>query len=359
MIKPRKEIESIIPYQPGKPISDVQREFGLTTIYKLASNENPFGSSEKVKEALKAYIDGGVNLYPDGNATELRSALAAFTGRDFNEILASSGADEMIELIARAYLNPGDEVVTSQWTFSRYTDASTIMGAQLQLVPTKEYAIDLEGILDKVNEKTRLIWVCNPNNPTGSMITEKDLLDFFDRVPKTTLIVYDEAYREYVTDPDYPQNSQNFIDAYPNVIVMRTLSKIYGLAGIRCGFCLAQPEIIENINRVRPPFNVNVLAQTAGVVALEDQDFVQKVKANNTEQKNWIYDQLQALGLKTYPSQANFILFETHRPSSEIFDELQKRGVIVRPMPGNLVRVSIGLPHENQAFIEQLKIVLQ
>lgn len=358
MIKPRKEIESIIPYQPGKPISDVQREFGLTTIYKLASNENPFGTSEKVKEAIKDYVDGGVNIYPDGNATTLRETLAAFTGRDFNEIIASSGADEMIELIARAYLNPGDEVVTSQWTFSRYTDASTIMGAKLHLVPTKEYAIDLGGLLEKINERTRLVWVCNPNNPTGSMIAEKDLLAFFDRIPKDTLIVYDEAYREYVTDPAYPQNSQNFIDTYPNVIVMRTLSKIYGLAGLRCGFCIAQPDIIENINRVRPPFNVNVLAQTAGVVALEDQDFVAKVKANNTEQMAWIYEQLHAMNLKTYPSQANFILFETDKSSSEVFNEMQKRGVIVRPMPGKLIRVSIGLPEENQAFIEQLKSVL-
>ncbi len=357
-IKPRKDIEPIIPYEPGKPIADVAKEYGLTNIIKMASNENPLGSSPHVINGLKDYLDGGINLYPDGNGTDLKEALAQFCDVDTDRIVLSNGADEMLTMVAQAYLNPGDEVVMSEWAFTRYGDASQIMGADIIRTPMIDFAYDLDSLISSITDKTKVLWICNPNNPTGSMIDKDTLYGFLDRIPKQVLIVYDEAYHEFASAENFPRDNQHLIDSYPNVIVVRTFSKIYGLAGLRVGYCITSPGIARNINKVRGPFNVSSMAQYAAIEALKDQAFVKEVYDLNLEGKEYIYEAFKAMGIVYYPSEANHILFETDWNARDLFVAMQKIGVIIRPQKDNYMRVSIGTMEENRRFIEALKEVL-
>ena len=353
----RKEIEGLTPYKPGKPIEDVKREYGLDKVIKLASNENPLGCSERVKEKLSNSLDI-LALYPDGNATELKETLSEKLNISVDNILIPSGSDEMIDLISKTYISPGDEVIMADITFPRYIATTKMMGGIPIVVPLKNFTFDLEGILDKITDKTKMIWICNPNNPTGTMVTKKELINFFDKVPSNVIIAYDEAYREFVTRDDYPMNSIEFVEKYPNVLIMRTFSKAYGLAGIRVAYAVGEKNVVENINKVRGPFNVNSLAQIAAVAALEDQDFIKEIYNVNLEGKNYLYNEFEKLGFEFPESETNHIYVNVERDASEIFVELQKRGVIIRPMGGTWIRVSIGTMEENKIFIEKLKEVL-
>lgn len=353
----REELTNLSPYKPGRPIEDVKREYGLEHVVKLASNENPLGCSPKAVEAIKNALDS-LNLYPDGNCTALKEALSKKLNLSVENIILSSGLDEMIDLLAKTFFKKDDEVVMADITFPRYIATTMMMGAKPVIVPLVNWTYDLKGMLNAITEKTKLIWLCNPNNPTGTMFTEKELVDFLDKVPDDIIVVYDEAYREFVTRDDYPKDSLKFLDKYPNMIILRTFSKIYGLAALRVGYTMASKEIIENINKVRGPFNVNTLAQVAALAALEDEDFINKTYDLNVEGKNYLYEEFDKLNLDYAPSETNHIFVNVGRDGNEVFVELQKRGVIVRPMVETYIRVSIGTMEENRLFIEKLKEVL-
>ncbi|NLM03539.1 MAG: histidinol-phosphate transaminase [Clostridiales bacterium] len=350
-------IKDLKPYVPGRPIDDVKKEYNLEHVIKMASNENPLGCSPKAKEAIEKTLDK-FNYYPDGNATALKEAIAEKFGLKIEQIQPSSGSDEMIDSISKTFLDKGDEVILADITFPRYMSTTKLMGATPVIVPLKDFTYDLEGMKKAVTDKTRLIWLCNPNNPTGTMFNEDILVSFLESIPQNIIVVYDEAYNEFVTRDDYPYNSYKFLDKYPNLIILRTFSKIYGLAALRVGYAFASKEILENIDKVRGPFNVNTLAQVAALAALEDDEFLEKSYILNKEGKEFIYNNFKDLGLWYLPSETNHIFFDTGRDANKVFIELQKRGVIIRPMFDTYARVSIGTMEENRIFIEKLKEIL-
>ncbi|HHT51005.1 MAG TPA: histidinol-phosphate transaminase [Eubacteriaceae bacterium] len=351
----RKELMDLIPYKPGKPIADVQREYGLDKVYKLASNENPLGCSPKVKNAIINALDN-INLYPDGNATLLKEKLSSITGFPTSQILPSSGLDEMIDQIAKTFINDGEEAIMSDHSFVRYIGTTKMMGGVPVIVPMKDgFVFDLDEMLKRINENTKLIWICNPNNPTGTMLSEDQVASFFSKVPEDIIIVYDEAYREFATHKDFPHDSLKFLRKYPNIIIMRTFSKVYGLAALRVGYTIASEEIIENLNKIRPAFNVNSLAQVAALAAIEDKDFVEKTIHNNNIGKEYLYKEFDKMNLNYALSQTNHIWVDVEKDAQEVFVNLQKKGVIIRPQVGNFIRVSIGLAEENEYFIKCLR----
>ena len=353
----RPQIKDLAPYKPGKPIEDVKREFGLKEVTKLASNENPLGSSPKVKEAIISALDE-LNLYPDGNSTDLKKAIADKLGIQPSQVLPSSGSDEMVDQISKTFVNEGDEVIVANVTFPRYLSTAIMMGGTPVVVPLKDFTYDLDAMKKAITPKTKLIWLCNPNNPTGTMFIEKVLLDFLDSVPKNIVVVYDEAYKEYVTNDEYPHESISLLDKYPNVIIMRTFSKAYGLAALRVGYTMASEEIITEINKIRGPFNVTTLSQVAAIAALKDTEFLQKSYEVNKEGKEYLYKAFDEMGIWYAQSETNHIFFDAKKDAQEVFVELQKRGMIVRPIFATFVRVSIGTMEENKRFIELLKEVL-
>ncbi|KGG80123.1 histidinol-phosphate aminotransferase [Caloranaerobacter azorensis H53214] len=353
----REELKDLHAYKPGKPIEDVKKEYGIEKVVKLASNENPLGSSPKAIEAVKKAAEN-LAIYPDGNATMLKNALAKKTGLKTTQILPSSGSDEMIDIIAKTFINKNDEVIMADLTFPRYITTTKMMGGKPVIVPLKNWTYDLEGMKKAITDKTKLIWLCNPNNPTGTMFTEDELLDFLKSVPNNIVVVYDEAYNEYVTRDDYPKNSIKFLKDYSNLIVLRTFSKIYGLAALRVGYALASEEIIHNMNKIRGPFNVNKLAQAAAIAALEDEDFIKKTYELNKQEKEYLYKEFKNLGLEYAPSETNHIFVNVKRDANEVFIELQKRGMIIRPIKDTWVRITIGTPEQNELLIKLLKEVI-
>ncbi len=351
----RKELNDLRPYKPGKPIADVQREYGLDKVYKLASNENPLGCSPKVKEAIRSALDN-INIYPDGNATLLKEKLSKITGFSTSQILPSSGLDEMIDQIAKTFINDGEEAIMSDHSFVRYIGTTKMMGGIPVIVPMKEdFTFDLDEMLNRINDNTKLIWICNPNNPTGTMLTEDQITSFIEKVSEDIIIVYDEAYREFATHKDFPHDSLKFLEKYSNIIIMRTFSKIYGLASLRVGYTIASEIIIENLNKIRPAFNVNSFAQVAALAAMDDRDFVENTIENNNIGKEYLYKEFDKMGLKYALSQTNHIWVDVEKDAQEVFVNLQKKGVIIRPQVGTFIRVSIGLPEENEFFIKCLK----
>ncbi|SHH70312.1 histidinol phosphate aminotransferase apoenzyme [Caloranaerobacter azorensis DSM 13643] len=353
----REELKDLQAYKPGKPIDDVKKEYGIEKVVKLASNENPLGSSPKAIEAVKKAAEN-LAIYPDGNATMLKNALAKKTGLKTTQILPSSGSDEMIDIIAKTFINKNDEVIMADLTFPRYITTTKMMGGKPVIVPLKNWTYDLEGMKKAITDKTKLIWLCNPNNPTGTMFTEDELLDFLKSVPNNIVVVYDEAYNEYVTRKDYPKNSIKFLKDYSNLIILRTFSKIYGLAALRIGYALASEEIIHNMNKIRGPFNVNKLAQAAAIAALEDEDFIKKTYELNKQGKEYLYKEFKNLGLEYAPSETNHIFVNVKRDANEVFIELQKRGMIIRPIKDTWVRITIGTPEQNELLIKLLKEVI-
>lgn len=358
-MKPKTNIVNLPVYQPGKPIEEVKKELGLDEVIKLASNENPYGCSPKAKEAIMGELSN-VSVYPDGAAAELTSELASFLGVKSNQIIFGCGSDEVIALITRAYLQPGDETIMADQTFSVYKSNADIEGAVSIEIPLVDGTHDLNGMLAAVNDRTKIIWVCNPNNPTGTIVTESELVKFLDEVPSDVMVVLDEAYYEYVTDAAYPA-SIKLMERYPNLVVLRTFSKIYGLASLRIGYGVGQPEVIKLVNQVREPFNTSRMAQAAAKESLKDQEFVANCRRLNSEGIAYLQQEFDRLGLSYYPAHGNFILLDVKRPGQEMFQSLLRQGVIVRPgfsRYPNHIRVSVGTPEQNRAFVGFLEKAL-
>ncbi len=350
-------IRSIAPYQPGKPISELERELGITGIVKLASNENPLGASAAAVAAMHEAIKT-IALYPDGNGFELKDALVKRYGVAHANITLGNGSNDLLELAARAFLAPGDKVVYSAHAFAVYALATQAVGATGISVPAIEYGHDLDGMLQaaKANQ-AKIVFIANPNNPTGTYLSVAQLEGFLDALPADILVVLDEAYNEYLPE-DKRYDSVSWLQRYPNLIVTRTFSKAYGLAGLRVGYALAHEQVTDMINRVRQPFNVNSVAQAAAVAALRDVSFVKRTFELNQRGMQQINEGLVRLGLRYIPSYGNFVAFHVG-DAKGAYRRLLELGVIVRPienydMPGWL-RVSIGLESENAKFLSVLE----
>lgn len=360
MIKHRKALDSIKPYVPGKPIDDVKREYGLTEVIKLASNENPLGCSEKAKKAVIEALNQ-VALYPDGNCTELRELLSKDLNVKTNQLIFGAGADEIIKMIGEAFLNIGDEVVTAEVSFSEYVIYSEAMGAVMKYAKMDEYAFSLPALLEKITDKTRIIFIANPNNPTGSAYGQAEQEEFLKKVPKDILVVIDEAYGEFYEGTDFP-DTMKAVENYPNVIRLKTFSKAYGLASLRVGYGVAHPEIIGSLERVRPPFNVSIAAQKAAVEAILDKEYLETSVRHNKESRDYTCRMLDEMGLYYVKTQTNFVMLDTGKDCMEVFTELMKRGYIVRPckpfgLP-SFIRLTFGTLAQMEGFFKAFKEIL-
>ncbi len=355
-----KNIRDIAPYVPGKPVEEVERELGISAV-KLASNENPFGPSPKVVEAIHQFLPKA-NYYPIGDGFFLREKLAARFGVSMDEVILGSGSSELLELVARTFLTSRDEALTSEKSFVIYYLAPQEMNCPVICAPMREYSYDLDAIRELVHPNTRLIYLANPNNPTGTMFSAGELDRFLRDLPDSVIVVIDEAYYEYVEVPGY-SHSIDYLKQYPNVLVLRTFSKAYGLAGFRIGYGLAHPELIGALNKVRSPFNTSSLAQVAAIAALDDQEYVRKSVAINREGYLFLIRELKKMGISFVPSVANFILVERGQDCLQDFQKLLRFGIIIRPMKANGFplgfRVSIGSPEENQKFIQAMGKLIQ
>jgi len=355
-----ENITRLIPYCPGKPIEEVKRELGLTEVVKLASNENALGPSPRALEAMREAISR-VHHYPDGSCHDLRAAVAAHLGVPDDHLIFGNGSDDIIHLLGVTFLRPGDEVIQADVTFTRYEAAAILNEAHCHRVPVRDWTHDLEAMADRLNERTRLVFIANPNNPTGTMVTAAQVRAFLRRVPERALVVFDEAYYEYVDRDDYPQTLE-YVREGRNVIVLRTFSKIYGLAGLRIGYGIARPEIVSFLDQVREPFNTNLVAQAAGAAALDDAEHVRRTREMNAAGRKRFYEAFDALGLSYAPTEANFVWVDVGRDSRAVFQALLQRGVIVRT--GDIfgaetcLRVTIGTAHENEKFLGALKEAL-
>jgi histidinol-phosphate aminotransferase len=356
-LKLKKQLYSLKPYQPGKSIEEVKKQFNLEEIIKLASNENPFGCSSSVLEAIQNSIKP-YSLYPDGYATSLRDTLAEYLHVSPSKLIIGSGSDELIRIISRALLDSNSNTVMATPTFPQYKHNAIIENAEIREVPLTNGEHDLQAMLEKIDERTSVVWICSPNNPTGNYINEKQLISFLDQIPSHVIAVLDEAYYEYVDANDYYDAIQ-LLNRYNNLIVLRTFSKIYGLAGFRLGYGVGSEELIMGLEPAREPFNVNTLAQIAGAAALKDQEFVENCKRANRESLQLFYHFCDEYNLHYYPTQGNFILIDFNVDGDELFQYLQERGFIVRSGKGlgfpTSVRISMGLMEQNEAIIQHLK----
>jgi histidinol-phosphate aminotransferase len=349
----------IRPYPPGKPIEEVERELGRTAI-KLASNENPLGPSPLAVEAIRKSLDR-LHLYPDGHGYYLRRKLAEFHGLDPERIILGAGSTDLIELVAKTFLISADEAITSASAFYIYKLAIEEMGARLVEVPLRNMGFDLAGIARAATPRTKVVYLANPNNPTGTWFTAEELDRLLDALPPRVLVVLDEAYYQYVQRPEY-SHSLEYVREGRNVLVLRTFSKVYGLAGLRLGYGLGHPELIEALNRIRSPFNANSVAQAGGLAALDDREHVERSVENNAREMRFLTGELTLLGVRYTPSAGNFLLVDTGRDCEEDFVRLLHEGVIVRPMKlyrfPTSVRVTVGAHEENEQFLEALKRVM-
>lgn len=356
-----ERIERLIPYQPGKPIETVQRELGLTgPIIKLASNENPLGPSPKALTALQEALTQ-LALYPDGGSYTLREAVSAALDVPGDHLLFGNGSDEVIHMLGLTFLEPGDEIVVGDPTFSLYESAATLAGAATIKVPLTpgDLKHDAAAMAAAYTERTRLVFVANPHNPTGSWIDTEAIDTLLASLPPRAFLVLDEAYIEYVEDTDFPQAIDYLKQGAP-IIGLRTFSKLYGLAGLRVGYAVASPDVVRLMNQTRSPFNVNLAAQKAGVAALADQDFVELTRRTNEAGIRQLTEGAEALGCSVVPTRANFLLIETGRPCQAMFQAVLKRGVIVRAFGSlpTMLRVTVGTESQNEAFLAALREAL-
>ncbi|MHB1406406.1 MAG: histidinol-phosphate transaminase [Desulfitobacteriaceae bacterium] len=352
----REEILTLTPYIPGRHIKAVEAELGITGIIKMASNENPLGPSPKAAEAAAVAVSE-CNFYPDPNCTYLREELAQYWQVAQDNLVFGNGAHELIFLITSTFLNPGEEAVIPLPSFGEYVSAVKLAGGVVKAIPLQDHTTDLEACLKAITPKTKLVYICNPNNPTGTIVEASKLRDFMERVPDNVLVIYDEAYGEYIDDTSYPKGI-DWVKAGKNVIVLRTFSKAYSLAGLRVGYALATSELAGYVARVRQVFNVDSVAQAAAVAALNDTEYTRHSLASNKAGREYLYRALTEMGLEYVPTQANFILVNVKEDSNKVFQELMKLGVIVRPasifgLP-EFLRVSIGTLEQNQKFIRAL-----
>ncbi len=357
MMNVSENIKSITPYVPGKPIEELERELGISGSIKLASNENPLGPSPKALTAIKKAVEG-LNRYPDGSGFYLSQALAKKYGVDISQVLLGNGSNELIELVVRTFVRPGDEVISADPSFVVYKMITQAAGGTNVIVPCKGLRHDLDAMAERITDQTRIVFIANPNNPTGTMNTKAEMDRFMDRVPDQVIVAVDEAYFEYVTHSEYP-DSLDYLKAGRTILALRTFSKIYGLAGLRIGYGITTPEITELMNKVRQPFNTNSLAQIGALAALADRKHVEKSVAINNEGKQFLYHSFQRLGVAYTPTETNFILFEAPQDGGELYTALLKQGVIIRPMGANRLRVTIGLPEENARFVSELEKIVK
>ena len=352
-------VRTLMPYEPGKPLSELEREYGIQQAIKLASNENPLGPSTQAFVAAKTAL-AEIARYPDGNGFVLKQALAEHLGVAPAQITLGNGSNDVLELVARAFAGPGHEVIFSEHAFAVYALVTQAVGAQAVIAPAQDWGHDLTAIGDAINKNTRVVFIANPNNPTGTWLRRAALASFLARVPEQVLVVIDEAYFEYVDEDDYP-HAIDWLPQWPNLIVTRTFSKIFGLAGLRIGYSVSHSDIADLLNRIRQPFNVNGIAQAAALAALADQEHLQRSFNSNHAGMQQLLTGLDELGLAAIPSVANFICVDLEQAATPIYEALLHQGVIVRPvanygMPNHL-RVTIGLPEENDRFLTALQAV--
>ncbi len=353
VVKPH--IRELQPYQPGKPVEELERELGVSEAVKLASNENPLGPSPRAVEALRAAA-GGVNRYPDGASFELRSALSERLGVAPEQLVFGCGADELLELLAKCFLGPGDEAVFAWPSFAMYPIVVKGMGATPRQVPLDAaLGHDLPAMRERVGERTRLVFVCNPNNPTGTSVGREAFDRFVASLPDETVLAVDEAYFDFARRPDFP-DALAWLKRRPGTVVLRTFSKLYGLAGLRIGYGVADPELADYLQRARHPFTVNRLAEVAARAALDDAEHAERTLRNNAAGAEYLSRELSALGIEVWPTDANFVLA---RIGAGVHEQLLREGLIVRPLAGfgmpEHVRVTVGLPEENERLVKALR----
>ena len=354
MIETRPELKNISDYVPGKSIEEICEQYGLKSAVKLASNENPLGPSPKAQKAF-CEMASQLHLYPRGNAPHLISAIAKKFGVNTNQIVLGNGSDEIIDMVGKAFLQPGDECIGIRTTFSVYSATADLYGAKFISVAAGEERPALDLYLQALTPKTRAIFICNPNNPTGFYYSEKELLDFLQKVPQNVLVFLDEAYSEFATAPDYPKLISKLAE-FPNLLLNRTFSKIYGLAGLRIGYAFSSPEIIAAIWKVKPPFDVNLPAQAAATAALSDENHIQQSIALTVSGAQFLTENFAKLGFSVLPTQANFICVHIGENCKQLTEFLERSGMIVRYLKSfglpESIRVTIGKPEENQLLID-------
>lgn len=361
-LKVSEYIEGLVPYPPGKPIEELERELGITGSIKLASNENPLGPSPRAVEAISKAL-GGLNRYPDGSCYYFKQRLSEKLGVDPPMIVVGNGSNEIIELLVRAFITPGDEAVMAAPSFAVYPIAVRCAGGEARAVPlTADFRHDLAAMAKAVTDRTRVVFIANPNNPTGTIVTASEFDAFLDEVPEDVVVCVDEAYFEFNRDPSYP-DSLGYVKAGARpVIMLRTFSKTYGLAGLRVGYGVAGEELAGYLEKVRQPFNVNTLAQVAATACLDDDDHLERTLENNARGLELLYDGAARLGLDYVPTETNFLLIKVG-DGQGVYDALLKKGVIVRPMASygmaEYIRVTVGLAEENERFMNALKEVLR
>jgi histidinol-phosphate aminotransferase len=350
-----EHIASLIPYPPGKPLEELEREYGITGSIKLASNENALGPSPKAVAAIVANL-AKLHRYPDGSCYYLANRLAAQLGVEPATLVFGNGSNEIIGLLIDAFLTPGEEVVTSHPTFLVYQKVVQARGGVNRVVALNNMRHDLEAILQQVGEKTRLIFLDNPNNPTGTIFTRQEFAAFLSRVPEGVIVVLDEAYVDFV-DPAHRLDARDYINDKTLVVALRTFSKAYGLAGLRIGYGIMRPAMADYLHRVRQPFNVNQLAQIGALAALDDEEHYQKTLAMTRNGMIWLRAEIEQLGCRTFPSEANFFLVDVGH-GREVYEAMLAQGVIVRPMSAYgypaYIRITVGLPAENERLVKAL-----
>jgi histidinol-phosphate aminotransferase len=362
MVKPPRYVSAIQPYVPGKPVEELERELGIRDSVKLASNENPLGPSplvlkEIINDLTNTKSSLSLNRYPDGNGYYLKQALSRGLSVSEDEIILGNGSNELIDIAARTFLQPGDEAVMAFPSFVVYPMATQAQGAKAIQIPLKQYTHDLDAMADAITSSTKIVFIANPNNPTGTMNTKAEFERFMKKIPEGILVVCDEAYCEYVTKPDYP-DSMKYLAQGKDILILRTFSKMYGLAGLRIGYGIGGKDIIGEMNKLRPPFNTSSIAQKAAVWALQDENHLRRTREINEQGKTYLYKELDSIGMKYVPTEANFIFMPLEQDAHTLYTILLKQGVIVRPMGQHEIRVTIGLPEENKRFIDALKKVM-
>lgn len=347
-------IENLVPYPPGKPIEELERELGIKDSIKLASNENPLGPSRKAIKAIEGALRG-LHRYPDGSCFYLRERLSSVLGVSPEMIILGNGSNEIIELLVRTFLTGGDEAIMADPSFAVYPLVVQACGGRAVRIPLDgDLRHDLKRMGEAITERTRIVFIANPNNPTGTIVREGELREFLNSIPDNIIVCIDEAYYEYVRSRDFPTTLE-YIKEGRSVLLLRTFSKIYGLAGLRIGYGVARADIVEYMNRVRQPFNVNLLAQVAALSALDDRDHVERSRENNIQGLEYLFGEIQGLGYECVPTEANFFLIKVG-DGEGVYRALLREGVIVRPMRsyglGEYIRVTVGLPEENRRFVE-------
>jgi histidinol-phosphate aminotransferase len=359
-MKVKQQLIGLSPYKPGMPIEEVKRKFGLNEVIKLASNENPFGCSNEAKQAISHALES-LALYPDGYAASIRADVAEMVSVGEDQLIFGNGSDEIILILSRALLNDKTNTVCAVPSFPQYKHNAVIEGAEVREVSLVDGVHDLNGMLSQIDENTRIVWVCNPNNPSGTYVGVEDFMEFMAKVPKDVLVVSDEAYFEYAVAKDYPKTVP-LLKQYDNLMILRTFSKAYGLASLRIGYGIGNSDLIKQIEPAREPFNTSLLAQAAASAALKDQQFIIDCRDRNRQGLEQFYQFCEEFNLHYYPSQGNFILIDIQRPGNEIFQYLLERGFIVRSGEAlgfpTSIRITVGNTQQNKAIIEQLKTFL-